>query len=168
MKIPTFLPSMSSSASVLAKTSVRSPRKLFMFIILKNIFWIKVSKKNILFYLENRSTGSGIPLAVHEWTFEDALVTSPWKRFDLQLQYFPMRACNVWPLRVQTMIQPPPPAAQSFNMRYLFQKWRRKCISPRWYHIYDVMFSLELSSSCAGGTFGDCAPKPTAEACRWV
>ena len=33
-----------SSASFLAEISVRSPRKLFIFIILKNIFWLKVSK----------------------------------------------------------------------------------------------------------------------------
>ena len=36
---------MTISASFLAEVSVRSPRKLFIFIILKNIFWIRVSKK---------------------------------------------------------------------------------------------------------------------------
>ena len=34
-----------TSASFLADLSVRSPRKLFIFIIYKNIFWIKVSNK---------------------------------------------------------------------------------------------------------------------------
>ena len=34
-----------SSASFLTEISVSSPRKLFIFIIFKNIFWIKVSKK---------------------------------------------------------------------------------------------------------------------------
>ena len=38
-----------SSASFSAELSVSSPRKLFIFIISKNIFWIKVSKKT--FYL---------------------------------------------------------------------------------------------------------------------
>ena len=33
------------SASFLAEISVSSPRKLFIFIIYKNIFWLKVSKK---------------------------------------------------------------------------------------------------------------------------
>ena len=33
------------SASFLAEISVRSPRKLFIYIIYKHIFWIKVSKK---------------------------------------------------------------------------------------------------------------------------
>ena len=36
------------SASFLAELSVRSPRKLFIFIIKKNIFWIKVSKNKII------------------------------------------------------------------------------------------------------------------------
>ena len=34
-----------SSASLLAKISVRSPRRLFILIVYKTIFWIKVSKK---------------------------------------------------------------------------------------------------------------------------
>ena len=37
-----------SSASFLAELSVRSPRKLIVFIILKNIFWIKVSKNHFI------------------------------------------------------------------------------------------------------------------------
>ena len=44
------------SASLLSEISVRSPRKLFVFIIYKSILWVKVShKKN-----ENRSTGSDL------------------------------------------------------------------------------------------------------------
>ena len=43
-----------SSASFLAELSVSSPRKLLIFIISKNIFWIKVSKKifNLIFKKE--------------------------------------------------------------------------------------------------------------------
>ena len=44
------------SASFLAEISVRPPRKIFIFIIPKNIFWIKVSKKKLSNF-ENRSTG---------------------------------------------------------------------------------------------------------------
>ena len=33
------------SASFLAEISIRSPRKIFIFIIYKNVFWIKVSRK---------------------------------------------------------------------------------------------------------------------------
>ena len=36
------------SASVLAELSVRSPRKLIIFNISKNIFWIKVSKNHFI------------------------------------------------------------------------------------------------------------------------
>ena len=46
-----------TSASVLAETSVRSPRKLFIFIINKHIFWIKVSKEYLIFNFEKGSTG---------------------------------------------------------------------------------------------------------------
>ena len=35
-----------NSASFLAEIPVRSPRKLFIFIICENVSWIKVSKKN--------------------------------------------------------------------------------------------------------------------------
>ena len=37
-----------ASASFLAELSVSSPQKLFIFIIKKNIFWIKVSKKYLI------------------------------------------------------------------------------------------------------------------------
>ena len=39
----------------LAEISVRSPPKLFIFIIYRNILWMKVFKNNILFYFETRS-----------------------------------------------------------------------------------------------------------------
>ena len=42
------------SASYSAETSVRSPRKLLIFTIKKNIFWIKVSKKK-LFNFEKKA-----------------------------------------------------------------------------------------------------------------
>ena len=42
--------------SFLAEVSVTSPRNLFIFIILKSIFWIKVSEKNTQFHFESRST----------------------------------------------------------------------------------------------------------------
>ena len=44
-----------TSGSFLAEMPVRSPRKLYVFIILKTFFWIKVSK-NVLFNFENRSS----------------------------------------------------------------------------------------------------------------
>ena len=44
------------SASVLAETPVRSPRKLFIFIIEKICFLGQSIQKNILFNFENRST----------------------------------------------------------------------------------------------------------------
>ena len=37
-----------SSASFLAELSVRSPRKLFIFIIYKNVSWMKVSKNKLI------------------------------------------------------------------------------------------------------------------------
>ena len=40
-----FCVTVTASASFLAELSLRSPRKLIIFIIYKNIFWIKVSKK---------------------------------------------------------------------------------------------------------------------------
>ena len=46
-----------TSASYLAEISVKSPRKLFIFIIYKNIFWIKVSKKTFNFNFEKSFTG---------------------------------------------------------------------------------------------------------------
>ena len=46
---------MLTSASFLAEISVRSPQKLYIFFIYKNIFWLKVSKKK-LFNFENTST----------------------------------------------------------------------------------------------------------------
>ena len=42
--ISTKKEALASSASFLAELSVRSPRKLIIFIIQKNIFWIQVSK----------------------------------------------------------------------------------------------------------------------------
>ena len=42
---PYILGMVSGSAYFLAETSVRSPRKIIIFIIYKNIFWIKVSNK---------------------------------------------------------------------------------------------------------------------------
>ena len=36
------------SASFFAEKSARSPRKLFIFVIYKNIFWMKVSKKHFI------------------------------------------------------------------------------------------------------------------------
>ena len=44
----------STSASLLAETSVRSPRKLFIFIIYKNIFRIKVSKKYFIYFSKQK------------------------------------------------------------------------------------------------------------------
>ena len=49
-------PVAATNASFLAELSVSSPRKIFIFIIKKYIFWIKVSK-NILFNFEKGSTG---------------------------------------------------------------------------------------------------------------
>ena len=54
-----------TSASFLAEISVRSPRKLVNFIILNN-FRIKISQKNVLFILENRSDGSETMQRCHE------------------------------------------------------------------------------------------------------
>ena len=42
------------SASFLAELSVSSPQKLFIFIIYKNIFWIKVSKKYFIQFSERK------------------------------------------------------------------------------------------------------------------
>ena len=44
---------MKSSGSFVAERPVESPQKLFIFVISKTIFWIKVSKKNIWFDSEN-------------------------------------------------------------------------------------------------------------------
>ena len=44
-----------SSASLVAEISVSSPRKLFVFIILKTIFWIKVSRKIFYFILKKEA-----------------------------------------------------------------------------------------------------------------
>ena len=43
------------SASFLAELSVSSPRKIFIFIIKKYIFWIKVSKKIVYFILKKEA-----------------------------------------------------------------------------------------------------------------
>ena len=43
------------SASFLAEISVSSPRKLFIFIIQKILFWIKVSKKTFYFILKKEA-----------------------------------------------------------------------------------------------------------------
>ena len=44
-----------TSAFFVADTSVMSPRKLFMFIILKIVFWIKVSKKIVYLILKTEA-----------------------------------------------------------------------------------------------------------------
>ena len=51
-----------ASAFFLAEISVRSPRKLFIFIICKNLSGSKCPK-NTLFDFENRRTGFGFPVA---------------------------------------------------------------------------------------------------------
>ena len=50
------------SASFLAELSVRSPRKLVIFIIYKNIFWIKVSKKYFNLILKKEALCDGLSL----------------------------------------------------------------------------------------------------------
>ena len=43
-----------SSASFLAERSIRSPQKLFILIVWKNIFWIKVSKKYLIYFWKRK------------------------------------------------------------------------------------------------------------------
>ena len=60
-----------SSASFLAEVSVRSPRKLFIFIIYRNIFRIKLSKKTFHLILKKEALVRSVVLAVM-YTFTKA------------------------------------------------------------------------------------------------
>ena len=60
-------------SAVLAKVSVCSPRKSFIFFIWKIIFWMKVSKKNILFTFEKGSTAWNATQMSGLQTFDDVM-----------------------------------------------------------------------------------------------
>ena len=60
---------MSPSASFLAEISVRSPRKLYIFMIYKNIFWIKVSKKHFIWFWKQQYWWAPYPAKLHSNPF---------------------------------------------------------------------------------------------------
>ena len=74
---PPRLSLMIPSASYLAEISVSSPRKLLVFIIQKCLFWIKVSKKQYI-YFEKGSTDDSPPVAHHKCLPPSGCIGNHW------------------------------------------------------------------------------------------